>query len=420
MTAKSQPGLKVGQKVPDAVIAKIVNDKQTHARLSDYKDQLLIVDFWDTQCSGCIAAMPRLEALQKKFGKAIKILPVTTEPAARIREFLATNKYTRDLNLSSVVEDKTLGKMFRYKVLSHEAWIYKGKLVALTEVDYVDSTNIQFILDGHVNNWPVKDDLLPGIDYSKPFLQVDNKQYTERNEPLRYTAFFGYRPNEYSVLGVAYDSVRHTRRNYFVNYPVLMAYYLHWAKLRPGADIFPDKNRVVLEVSDPTRFAGADERKGYSAAIHREILFCYEAVSPDKGETEQEQAMSVIKDLDYFLGLHGRYEKRKMKCLVLTKTVPSLNLAPPAVMKRDEKEGLVRIAHNLTLDGFVRGLNAYKTIPPVINETGYNGESYMELNIGAYDNIPALRQALQGYGMDLKEEEREIEVFVLTETSTKK
>lgn len=408
--------LNVGDMVPDTFIPKILNDTKGSAMLSDYKDRLLIVDFWDTNCKGCIAAMPRLEALQKRFGNTLKILPVTVESAPDIKKFLAENHYTKDLNISTVVEDKTLGNLFRYKILSHEAWIYKGKLVALTQVDYIDSTNIQFILDGKKNNWPVKDDYLPPVDYSKPFLQVDNRQYTEKTGPLRYVAFFGYRPNIYSESGVAYDSVRHTRRDYFTNYTALTAYMMYWSKIRPEGFVYPAKNRIVLEVKDSTRFKNGDDFNDYNDVVHRKLLFCYESVRPDNGETPAQQAKAAITDLDYFLGVHARYEKRKTRCLVLVSTGATDKLKTiPAVI--DENDRSVKTEHGSDMKYFLMMLNETKNIPPVIDETNYKGEYFMQLKLDSYANIPALRTALQAYGLDLKEEEREIEMFVVTDNA---
>ena len=68
--------LKIGDQVPDLYIAKIIKNQKNSAKISDFKDQLLILDFWDTYCSSCIEALPKMDSLQKEFGHQIKILPV--------------------------------------------------------------------------------------------------------------------------------------------------------------------------------------------------------------------------------------------------------------------------------------------------------------------------------------------------------
>jgi hypothetical protein len=49
--------------------------------------------------------------------------------------------------------------------------------------------------------------------------------------------------------------------------------------------------------------------------------------------------------------------------------------------------------------------------PPIVDETNYRGE----IELGSWDDIPSLRQALQARGFDIKEGIRELDMFVLSE-----
>ena len=53
--------LKIGDKVPDIEFKNIINYKSKTARLSDFKGKLVILDFWGTWCTSCIAAFPKME-----------------------------------------------------------------------------------------------------------------------------------------------------------------------------------------------------------------------------------------------------------------------------------------------------------------------------------------------------------------------
>lgn len=64
--------LKIGDRVPEIIISKIIGDSKPDAKISDFKDKLLILDFWDTFCGSCIEALPKLDSLQQKFGNKIK------------------------------------------------------------------------------------------------------------------------------------------------------------------------------------------------------------------------------------------------------------------------------------------------------------------------------------------------------------
>lgn len=46
------PNLSIGDQLPDFAISKIINTNQRTANTADYKNQLSIIDFWATSCSG--------------------------------------------------------------------------------------------------------------------------------------------------------------------------------------------------------------------------------------------------------------------------------------------------------------------------------------------------------------------------------
>jgi len=416
--SKAVRNLGPGDNVPDIFIPRIINYKYSKAKISDFKDRLLILDFWDTYCSGCVAALPRMEALQEQFGDSITILPVTYQKEALVRAFLKKNIHTKDLIIPSVVEDTILSAWFKHVYIPHEVWIYKGKVIAQTLSDYVDSDNIRFVLAGKKNNWPVKNDFLPPFDYNKPLLRLDSMQFPEQNGFLKYAAMFGYREGAGAKQGTTYDTIHHTRRDYFTNNTILLAYYNYWHKIRDpygkSPVVFPDANRVILEVRDPEKYS-TDSEPRYLADWEREKLFCYESVSPDTGQSIQEQSKAVINDLNHLLNVEGRYEKRAIKCLVLIRTTTEDKLKSAGGDRVEILDQPVKKMNNVPLSTIIRKLNQYAVNPPVLDETSYKDAVDMELKIDSWTDIPALRNALKPYGLDLKEEERVLEVFVLTE-----
>ena len=55
-----------------------------HARLSDYKGKLLLINFWATWCAPCQAEMPALVELQKEYqARGLQIIGVTYPPEHR-------------------------------------------------------------------------------------------------------------------------------------------------------------------------------------------------------------------------------------------------------------------------------------------------------------------------------------------------
>ena len=80
-------GLRVGDSFPDIPLGKVLNNKTNKVRFSDFNNKLVILDFWNTHCSSCIAAFPKMEELQRHFGNKIQIIlvnPIETEDQIQV------------------------------------------------------------------------------------------------------------------------------------------------------------------------------------------------------------------------------------------------------------------------------------------------------------------------------------------------
>lgn len=389
-------GLTVGDSVPDLLIAEIINFKGGKARTSDFKNRLLILDFWDTNCSSCIEALPRMDSLQKQFGDKIKILPVSWQDKILVAKFFKTNKYVKNLSLPSVVGDRLLKSYFEHVTISHEAWIYKGKVVAITGSPYVTERNIQDVLDEKVINWPIKNELA-GYDYNAPLMQIDSTLTRYLNsEFLQYSAITGFKNGALWKAGSTPDSLRKTVRNYMINYPIVQLYHLAMSKIKP-APFSTTPEHVILEVKDKSKYF-YKATDGFQEEWERKNALCYETVLPDS-LTTAEQGRIMVADLDRLLRLKSRVERRKMLCLVL---VQKGEVTLKQMRKTDLAKNMSRI---------VMSLNMARKYPPIIDDTRFTGEIYL----GTWTSIGELKSLLQEKGFDLLEELREVEAFVLTE-----
>ena len=423
---------KQGDVVPDLEMSKIIFSDQTSAKISDFKDQLLILDFWSTGCSGCVAALPKMESLQKSFGPKIKIMPVTGDKESTVRSFWKVNKYTKNLTLPSVVEDKILKNHFKWIAIPHEVWIYKEKVVAITDGQYVDDKNIQKVLNGEPINWPVKNDFYV-FDPQKEMLFNTDPNQINNGTAFKYAAIAGYKEGASQGIGIVRNKAKKNNRTYSLNNSIYNTYLNFWSKvidlaklLTPDYDYSSAVNRPIWEVADKFRYRYEEGNPtyGYYESWMRDNAICFESMDIDTGQTDKEIYKKAISDLNALLGLNVRWEKRKEKVLLLVRTnqVDKLKTKTnvETVGQYDENvnviwKGSELKLRNASLNYLIGKLNADIANPYVYNETGYKNNVDMDLNIPSWTNIPAIRKVLQPYGLDLKEEERMVDRFVFSE-----
>src|ERR1700743_2414481 len=97
--------VRVGDRVPDVVLGGVVNYKAKSVRVSDFRGNLLILDFWATWCSPCVAMIPVMDSLQREFGGRVQFLPVNDQKREVVVGFLAKLERLRHFDLPDVLGD---------------------------------------------------------------------------------------------------------------------------------------------------------------------------------------------------------------------------------------------------------------------------------------------------------------------------
>ncbi|MBI9069280.1 MAG: hypothetical protein JEZ09_18430 [Salinivirgaceae bacterium] len=399
--------LTIGEKVPDIAITKIMDrhSEIKSAKLSDFNNQLLILDFLSTRCGGCLMALPKMDSLQRYFGDKIKIFPVTYEVEADMRKYFNKNEIYY-AELPWIIEDSLLSSWFRYKLTSHLVWIYKGQVKAITGKEYVNKENIQSILDGREVDWPVKADVMD-YDYAQPIFNIKTRQ-VKAKDISGYSAIGGVLDGVEPKSSTVADTIKHTIRTYFINQSILDIYQIAWNYATPGVGrIFT--NFVIWEVNDPSKYSYKHEY-GYYAVWMQEHGICYESVVSEK-VSKKERYQKVIHDMDMTFGIKGRWEKRQVNCLILVKS-DNFN----QIQKEINKDSLP--SWRLTpLKDVITDINSFgyagqvAFIPPVVDGSNFNGTIEF---LDKWDDAPSLRQALDTRGFALKDGVREVNMFVVT------
>jgi hypothetical protein len=425
--------LNVGDKVPSIPIDKMMDARGniTKTNIADYSDRLLILDMMNTHCSGCIAGLPRKDSLQRKFGDKIKIIITTSEQASYIRNYLKNeNSYPvkKGVKLPWIVEDDLLEQYFPYVTVSHFAWIYKGTVVAITDQEYVDENNIKKFLSGEIVNLPVKYEVL-GFDYTKqPMFQVASTIPSDDPSTAFYSVVSGYQTGLVPFVGGSViDSLKKTIRIYLPNArSLLSAYRQAYGNIyTPGEKPFASDARLLLEVKDSSRYL-YETSLGYFDAWSRKNGVCYEGIFPFP-MTVKECYQQMVSDLDRSFGTHAGWKKRNVRCFVITQRLSDEEIAKLTETNKQytyvDTNGR---AHNGKTGPFGRESslrqlsfqysfkNAGGKELPLVIDSKYLGT--IILHFDDLKSTGALKTALAQYGFDLKEEEAETEMFVLTDS----
>jgi thiol-disulfide isomerase/thioredoxin len=240
--------LSIGDKVPDLVFDHVVNYKNGTVKLSDLKGKLVILDFMHTSCRSCLQTLLRFESLQKEFKQNVAFLIITTQKKENVNAFLQKTAVGKKITFPFITGDTSLQTIFPFTFISHLVWIGPdGVVKAITHGDYVTPNNLNFIVKGGINHWPVKLDE-PDFDYQKPLLVLNPQIQNLGNFPVTGSFLLPYLPEVAQYFLVTKDTVNETVRTVFINQPITEMY------LRlVGKTGFPH-SQIQLKVKDSSRY----------------------------------------------------------------------------------------------------------------------------------------------------------------------
>lgn len=399
--------LKIGDKCPDIVLSNMMNSTVLKSNLFDYKGKLILIDFWATWCSPCVKSMAKLNTLQQEFKDELKVIPVTYQDREDINDLFKHMPKDASLQMPIVTEDTMFHQLFPHTELPHYVWIdKKGIVINITGGEAVTEENVKKLLSNETIQATVKEDKFVPVDKTKPLFISDNGG--EPSPLLYHSIFTGYKEGLSSVLTrePLQDTglVRLTAINVSIPSLLQLAYSYNGE--------LSARNRMLLQVKDSSKLIW-NNVEPMQQWMH-EHTFCYELILPS--EMEQQLKPLMQKDLDLMLPAYkGGIEKRKVKCLVLTATEKAKSIiTTKGKPVYDRTPYSMHLEHAL-LTGFTNLLSIIylqNLSTPVINGTGISEPVNLDIETNLSD-MNALRNALHPYGLDLIEEEREIEMIVI-------
>jgi len=414
------PGaIKVGDRMPVTELHNMLNYPKRVLNFSDHKPKLTILDFWSTGCTGCVAAWPKMLALQKEFGSGLQIILVNRYESEKVvKEFIAYRKKLTgiDMNLPISCMDSSLWTAFSGRGLPRYYWVdSNGILASATLGDEVKSKNIkQWVETGPFQMDQIIEEMIY-VTGNRPIF-VDGNGGSGRANAFLWSSSLskGFRDiaggsNEYkdSVSGYGICKTGTTIGSLYTtayNNRLADSHYLTW---------MPESRYTVI-AEDTTQYYNRIKGEPTSAPRYNYQLICGRPVS--RGQL---QAM-MRQDLDRYFGLNVRWEKRRKVCLVLTMFDSTKTQA------KSRGWGYVVTPTQTNLDG-VRVRDAISAMEqngffydrrPIVDETGFKGLLQGVIFDANARDLKAFDKALSDFGMHIREEVREVDILVLEETKT--
>jgi thiol-disulfide isomerase/thioredoxin len=159
--------LYVDGNLPNLTIKKVINYKTDSFHITDFKNKLLIFNFWGTYCSACINRFEDEQQLQQQFANDVQFILVTDEPAEKVKKTIQRweQRHNEKFIFPLVVEDTILNKYIRSSYRPHFAWIdYWQRLVAQTNEYYINANCLSAMLVVMKQQKKLQDEIDAGID----------------------------------------------------------------------------------------------------------------------------------------------------------------------------------------------------------------------------------------------------------------
>ncbi len=392
--------LKVGDTLPEELWSmplQVVNhpERKESITLSEYKDKLIILDFWATWCGPCIKSLNKLDSLQRQFAKQLAVVPITAEANEIVLPFIKKRKW----GLASVVKNTTLTKNFPHLGIPHQVWIKDSQVLAITGAGYTTALNIESILLGKNVKMLTKDDDTDFVP--EDYLVANGDEWCVSGIKKRVNAHIG--GMRISKNGLVYYNTT--------------AEYMFRDLLRKKYPFLSSQNRVIYDTPDSLTYQLKHplipesgifaEDSSYQNWLQNNTYVYYVRFSEPQPRNRLYRKMQedITTYFEVSKNIEVSVEKRTLLCYVLRRT--NIIAVPTA------KNNPAYTLDNKPFRYFYEDLLVHtdKQPYPIIDETGFSGNYTLKLSSSPED-ITALQRELPAFGIELVLTTREIEMMV--------
>jgi thiol-disulfide isomerase/thioredoxin len=403
--------LKIGEQLSDIPISgsNLLNYSKVVSRLSDITaKKSVILDFFATWCTPCVAELPRLDSLQRAFGDNLQIVVVTHEGRDKVAAFLKSNSTAAKIRLPIITGDTVLRAFFPHKVVPHDVWLNGSTVKAITGSESITAPAIAQLIKNQLSGLAVKREDI-NFDASKPIFEKGNGG-EPRNMFYRST-LTGYLDGLTSSRGVTPEPDNQVSRIFAVNADILD---LCKHALGMTTKSFP-ANRIQILTADPgaVHFTGQDYERWKLKHI-----YTYELQGPPNSPGVLRQLM--LDDLRRYLNVVPSVGWKEVEVYLLEIAQGRSDALRTLGAKPDENlyvnDNLPKYLTNQPITFLVDKLNKLSPLP-VINQTQLTHNIDLRLPASLND-FPALKQHLSSCGLNLILAKRKVEVLVIKEAAS--
>jgi thiol-disulfide isomerase/thioredoxin len=399
--------LKVGDRLPEYTFINLINYPKPTAKTTDFRGKLLLLDFWSTGCTSCVASWPKLETLQRQFTGRVQILLVNPwQNESVVRPLIEKRRQAGivDLTLPAVCEDRALLELFAITTVPHLVWVDgTGVIQAITEGSELTSANIQAMVKGSVT---VRQKEAYDREVSAMIEVPDDRV-------LWQSTFSSYRRG----LRNSNDAFANPDMGYFMrmlNWPPGDFYRFAYSSSinRYGYLRFVPGSKVQVISRDSVWLRG-----GIRPYTDTASFYSYELVSGRPTTLPVLQARMRY-DLQGQFPWRAKWESRVKRCLVLnvTDTTRLRYTGGQYTLNITDADFQVNKVTVTDMVQYLEDITNYGGGPyPIVDETGYRGRiGGISLTVNVYD-IEALRRALLPHGLSLQIADRVVDILVISD-----
>ena len=304
LRCKAQSGpIKVGDKLPDIEFTGVLNYKSKTLKLSDFKDKIVVLDFWATWCTSCLAKFPEERQLQQQLRDTLQIILVnprnTRDTHAKVAKFFSDRHH--QYYFPSIDEDTILSKFFPAAAVPHYVWIRNNVVVAIPEPEELTASKIRAVF----RNSPVQ--LASGHKEQPDYKNSLVRNPSGWNSGILYYSFIGaYRQDLYPSFDMQTDSAGNVSRIDAVNLSLIDLIEV----CAPMNSL--TGQRILKVVGDPA----AVSPDSTSLSWRRKHCYIYESAFSPRSAASARALM--LGEIERFFQLQVDTTTRDTTCFVIT------------------------------------------------------------------------------------------------------